>query len=255
MDPYKLLELEPGASEEDIKKAWKRLARVHHPDLNQDDPDAQKRFVRIKDAYDLLMSGDLGAAVRARSMDGDWVDSVTWMAKVRQREVMQNLLPRFVGAYGTGAALAWALGQASDLDAAASELPPRRQQWSLKRLKLDVVIDERRAWWGLASLEKRPSGGLSLVIFATELWRRRPDDEDELRKVVYAAVDHGLAAALPAALGLRRVPVSLEQARELDRLRSRDRWFWRLIWAGVAALSAIMIGWSVFQGSGGFSRL
>ena len=247
MDPYKLLELEPGASEDDVKKAWKRLARVHHPDLNPDDPGAQKRFIRIKEAYDLLVSGDMGAAVRARSMDGDWVDSITWMAKVRQREVMQRMLPRFVGAYGTGAALAWALSQATDLEAAGAALPPQKQQWRLKRLKLDVVVDERRPWWGLATLEKRSSGGMALVLFATEIWRKRPEDEDELRKLIYAAVDHGLAAALPAALGLRRVPTSMEEARELDRVRSRDLWFWRLVWAGVAALSAIMIAWSMLQ--------
>ena len=242
-----MLELEPGASEDDVKKAWKRLARVHHPDLNQDDPDAEKRFVRIKEAYDLLMSGDMGAAVRARSMDGDWVDSITWMAKVRQREVMQRLLPRFVAAYGTGAALAWALGQAADLEAAAEALPPKKQQWRLKRLKLEVIVDERRPWWGLATLEKRSTGGMALVLFATEIWRKRPEDEDALRELIYTAVDHGLAAALPAALGLRRVPTSLEEARELDRQRAWDRWFWRLIWAGVAALSALMIGWSMLQ--------
>ncbi len=245
MNPYALLELEPGASEEEVRRAWKRLARVHHPDLNPDDPGAAERFKRIRAAYDALLSGELGAELRARSMDEAWVDAVAWMVRVRQREVLEELLPRMVSCYGRGAALAWALGRAEDLEAAARALPaPRRIPRVLRRLELEVVIDDRRAWWGLASIEKRSAKHFQVVLYATELWRRRPPDEEQLRRVIYAAVDHGLAAALPVAWRLPQVATSLEEARVIDREIARHRWLWRLIWSGVAALSALMLGWS-----------
>ncbi len=246
MNPYALLELEPGASEEEVRRAWKRLARVHHPDLNPDDPGAAERFKRIKAAYDALLSGEQGAEVRARGMDDAWVDAVAWMAQVRQREVLEDLLPRMVGCYGRGAALAWALGRAEDLEAAARVLPaPRRIPRALRRLRLEVVIDDRRARWGLASIEKLSEDHFQVVIYAAALWRQRPADEEQLRGLIYAAVDHGLAAALPAAWRLPRVAASLEEARAIDRQLARYRWGWRLIWVGVAALSALMLGWSV----------
>ena len=54
MDPYKVLEISPGASEEEIKKAHRRLAKKYHPDLNPGDEVAAKRMNEINAAYDML---------------------------------------------------------------------------------------------------------------------------------------------------------------------------------------------------------
>lgn len=54
MDPYKVLEISPGASEEEIKKAHRRLAKKYHPDLNPGDELAAKRMNEINAAYDIL---------------------------------------------------------------------------------------------------------------------------------------------------------------------------------------------------------
>jgi hypothetical protein len=250
VDPYALLELEPGASLDEVKRAWKRLARVHHPDLNPGDPEAAARFVRIKDAYEMLLEGR-GPVAAARGADADWVDAVQWMATVRQREVLEDLLPRFVAAYGTGAALAWALRQAEDFEAAARALPAHRPPWRLRRLGLEAIVDDGPGAWGLASIEKGADGKVKLVLFAEALWRRRPDGEEQLRQLVFSAVDHGLAAAAAVALRLPRAPASLEEARAFDKRVAFDRWFWRAVWAGTALLSAAMIGWALMGGSGG----
>jgi hypothetical protein len=177
-------------------------------------------------------------------MDSDWVDSVDWMAEVRRRAFMGDLLPRFVAAYGSGAALAWALAEAEDLEAAAAALPPARPQWVVRRMRLEVVIEDRRRGWGLASIERRSDGRLQLILFASVLWANRPPDEEALRQVVFAAVDHGLAAAVPAILKLRRVPASLDEARAIDAQRFRETWFWRTVWGAVGALIVVMISWA-----------
>jgi DnaJ-class molecular chaperone len=52
---YKILELQPNASKEDIKRAYKKLAMKYHPDKNQDDKDkAENKFKEISEAYEIL---------------------------------------------------------------------------------------------------------------------------------------------------------------------------------------------------------
>ncbi len=58
LDLYQRLGLKRGASEAEIKKAYRSLAKQLHPDRNQDNPDAAKRFGEITHAYDLLSDKD-----------------------------------------------------------------------------------------------------------------------------------------------------------------------------------------------------
>jgi molecular chaperone DnaJ len=53
-DPYEILGLPRNASEADIRDAFRRLAREHHPDRNPSDPSAQQRFQEINAAHQLL---------------------------------------------------------------------------------------------------------------------------------------------------------------------------------------------------------
>ncbi len=50
----KILEVEEDAGKEQLKKAYRRASMKCHPDHNQDDPDANKKFALIKCAYELL---------------------------------------------------------------------------------------------------------------------------------------------------------------------------------------------------------
>lgn len=54
IDYYKVLEIDKGASEADIKKAYRRLARKLHPDLNPNDETAKKKFQQINEANEVL---------------------------------------------------------------------------------------------------------------------------------------------------------------------------------------------------------
>ncbi len=53
-DPYKVLGVDRKASEEDIRQAYRRLAKELHPDLNPGDAKAEERFKKVTAAYDLL---------------------------------------------------------------------------------------------------------------------------------------------------------------------------------------------------------
>src|SRR3954466_3204331 len=58
LDLYQRLGVARGASEQEIKKAYRSLAKQLHPDRNKDKPDAPKRFGEITQAYDLLSDKD-----------------------------------------------------------------------------------------------------------------------------------------------------------------------------------------------------
>lgn len=53
-DYYEVLGLQKGASDEQIKKAYRKLAKQYHPDLNQDNPHAEAKFKEVNEANDIL---------------------------------------------------------------------------------------------------------------------------------------------------------------------------------------------------------
>jgi curved DNA-binding protein len=53
-DYYDVLGLERSASADDIRKAYRKLARKHHPDVNPNDPSAEERFKEISEAHEVL---------------------------------------------------------------------------------------------------------------------------------------------------------------------------------------------------------
>ncbi|MCL2742844.1 MAG: DnaJ domain-containing protein [Planctomycetaceae bacterium] len=56
-DYYKILEVSKTASQDEIQKAYRKLARKHHPDLNKDNPkEAKEKFQQVQEAYDVLIN-------------------------------------------------------------------------------------------------------------------------------------------------------------------------------------------------------
>ena len=54
MDFYETLGVKRDAAADDIRKAYRKLARKHHPDLNPGDKTAEDRFKKVQEAYDVL---------------------------------------------------------------------------------------------------------------------------------------------------------------------------------------------------------
>jgi len=61
-DYYEVLEVTRTASNDEIKRAYRKLAVKFHPDKNPDDPHAEEKFKELGEAYDVLMDGDKRAA-------------------------------------------------------------------------------------------------------------------------------------------------------------------------------------------------
>ena len=53
-DLYKILGLDKGASQDDVRRAYRKLARKYHPDANREDPKAEERFKEVQHAYEVL---------------------------------------------------------------------------------------------------------------------------------------------------------------------------------------------------------
>lgn len=69
-DPYQVLGVAKGASESEIKSAFRRLAKKYHPDSNPDDPKAKERFGEANQAYEIV-----GDKVRRKQFDAGEIDA------------------------------------------------------------------------------------------------------------------------------------------------------------------------------------
>ena len=60
MSNYKILNLPDNASKDDVKKAYRKLSKIYHPDINGGDSKKTAQFVKIKEAYEAIISGNTG---------------------------------------------------------------------------------------------------------------------------------------------------------------------------------------------------
>jgi len=69
-DYYKILGIKKGATEKEIKSAFRKLARQCHPDMNPDDPSAEQRFKDLNEAYEVL--SDPEKRSKYDNLGADW---------------------------------------------------------------------------------------------------------------------------------------------------------------------------------------
>ena len=82
-DYYKVLGVNKNATEKEIKQAYRRLARKHHPDLNSGDKKAEAKFKEINEAHQVLSDAE-----KRKKYDqfGDHWESADQFAKSRGQE-------------------------------------------------------------------------------------------------------------------------------------------------------------------------
>lgn len=74
-NPYKVLGVSENASKDEIKKAYRAMARKYHPDMNPDNPKATEKMNEINEAYDILMDDSKYNAWKAQKQRQDYYGS------------------------------------------------------------------------------------------------------------------------------------------------------------------------------------
>ena len=82
IDYYKVLGVEKSATQEEIRKAYRKLAKKYHPDINKDDPQAKERFQEINEANEVL--GDSEKRKKYDEYGENWRHADEFEAQRRQ---------------------------------------------------------------------------------------------------------------------------------------------------------------------------
>ena len=69
-DPYKVLGLDRNATDEEVKQAYRRLAKKYHPDLNPGDQEAARKMQQVNEAYDQIKNPEKYARQSAPGSQG-----------------------------------------------------------------------------------------------------------------------------------------------------------------------------------------
>lgn len=158
LDPYAALGIQPDASVEAIKRAWKHIAKETHPDLHQDDPMKTARFKAANEAWTLLSDPKRKAAwdlANKASLHRN--DHASDAIRIRQafsgviQVIFDAVIPSYLTKYhrGLDAELIWRLikdlDQAQILDLYQSAPPSfaSRQQAQLLKARFEFRVDPR----------------------------------------------------------------------------------------------------------------
>ncbi|MDQ6773733.1 MAG: J domain-containing protein [Candidatus Dormibacteraeota bacterium] len=165
-DYYETLGLARDASEKDIKSAFRKLARKHHPDANPGDVDAERRFKAISEANDVLSDPEkrrlydrFGSNWEAASQGGGWAPggaSGAYGPNVQYQTIDPEEFERLFGGAG-GAGLGDLFGSIFEGQGGTST---RRGRASTRPAEAegDVEITLREAFTGTARQVVLPDG-------------------------------------------------------------------------------------------------
>jgi len=99
-DYYELLGVDRGASDADIKKAFRRLARELHPDINRHDPAAEEKFKEVAEAYEVLSDSERRAVYDRYGHEG--LRSGGWEPSFASFGSIGDIFEAFFGGGGFG---------------------------------------------------------------------------------------------------------------------------------------------------------
>lgn len=152
-DFYKILGITKSSSDNDIKKAYKKLAFQYHPDKNKS-PDAQEKFREISEAYDILMDSD-----KRRMYDNFGYDAVSGeIPQVNPLDLFQSLFN--VDFTGLGEGMNSNIFVFSDLSSMPFTHLKATMQYNLE-CSLDELYHGTQKEFNISHSVKNSSGGIN----------------------------------------------------------------------------------------------
>lgn len=155
-DPYKVLGVAPGASDEEIKQAYRKLARQYHPDRNPGDQEAARKMQEVNAAYDQIKNPE------KYSQQTTYADpfSGTWQQSRQEGDQYQQAAERYIRFRRFQEALN-ALGNSTQRDArwyylsAVANNALGNQVTALEHIRRAVSLepDNQEYLWALQQME------------------------------------------------------------------------------------------------------
>lgn len=259
-DLYALLELSADATPDEIKRAYRRLAKRWHPDRNPNNPEAAERFKAIAAAFEMLSEPGRRRKFDARrageARDDDFLDRVADAVERGQRWAEQVVVPHIASRY-RGAGVEMAVTFVRD----AAMLRPGRLTPEISRLGrwrarrwLDGVEVSFDAGLGSPTALIRGRRGARILVSPQALWSSGVRDADQLDEVLLVLLVARYAQII--AMGRFVAPegeteeawsLALRRARDADTAALRRIRNTALLYSGVVALLILMI-YSSFTG-------
>lgn len=248
-DLYAVLGVSRGASPDEIKTVYRKLARQHHPDVNPNDPKAEERFKEISFAYDVLSDAekrsrydDFGTAGLAEGFDADRARSWSRWSQGASRSPFsesfssQVNLEDLFASFGAGRARGPAQGRDAQGDIAVDFLEAARggevrvqlEGKGPLRVRIPPGANEgtriRLVGQGSPGREGGPPGNLTLTLHVRPhpFFTRKGDDLLVDLPVTLPELIRGASVEVPTPDG----PVSMKiapRSRNGQRLRLRGK--------------------------------
>lgn len=262
-DPYRILEVPPDADPDQIKRAYRRLAKRHHPDVNPDDPGAEARFKEVADAFALLSDPERRSEhdrqrgrVSSGGLPQGFLDDVASAIERAQSYVERAVLPH----YAIGGLRAEAVVRLlRDQDALAD---------------IAFLSDSRPGWWArrraraaadriVVSMDTRPSSSASvlrgrlggireIVLTPWALHRAGFTDSAELDDAILRLLLARYAQILATDHLRMALPEDWDDALQLAREQDRQRWLARMQRASAYGLIAAFVVLLLYSGFAGW---
>ncbi len=174
-DPYEVLGVERGASEEEVTKAYRKLAKKYHPDLNPDNEDAARKMSEINAAYDQIKSGKddvssfSGSSTGGTNSNGQYTYSYA--------DFFEELFRRYGGSGQYEQAQESASGYSQIFARARSLI--ENGQYAAAISVLNSMPERNAYWYYLAAVANYGAGNLSAAYeYADRACSEEPDNPD-----------------------------------------------------------------------------
>jgi DnaJ-class molecular chaperone len=155
IDPYEILGVAKSSTDDEIRKAYRRLARKHHPDVNPGSKDAEAKFKEIAGAYDLLSDPE-----KRRRFDAGEIDA-SGTERPQQRYYRDFAAGESGRRYGAGSGYA----DFADTDELLAELLGRGRRTRGADLQVQLGLDMLDSISGVTRQLALPDGStISLTI-------------------------------------------------------------------------------------------